>query len=52
MKFICSFLRQYKGKSETYVFPNVEDVMEVSEENVLKRLMVIKEHRNKFTFNM
>lgn len=31
MKCICSFLRQYKGKSETYVFPNVEDVMEVSE---------------------
>jgi len=52
IKFICSFLRQYKGRSETYVFPNVEDVMEVSEENILKRLMVIKEHRNTFTFNM
>lgn len=35
--FICNFLKQYKGKSETYVFPNVEDVMEVSEENILKR---------------
>lgn len=51
-QFICSFLRKYKGRNDTYVFPDVEDIMEISETNIIRCLFMVNEQRNKFLFNI
>lgn len=49
--FISSFMRGYKGSKSTFVYPDVEDIMEVTAENIVKKLQIIHEKRGKYMFN-
>lgn len=49
--FICSFMRGYKGSKSTFVYRDVEDIMEVTAENIVKKLYIIHEKRGKYMFN-
>jgi len=45
-------MRGYKGSKSTFVYPDVEDMMEVTSENIVKKLHIIHEKRGKFMFNI
>lgn len=45
-------MRNYKGQTETFIFPSVDDIAEVKKENIIRALKVESEYRGKFTFNM
>lgn len=40
--FTCLFMRSFKGSSNTFVFPSVDDIAEVIEEDVVLSLKLIK----------
>lgn len=44
-------MRSYKGYTETFIFPNVDDNEEVKKENIIRVLRVESECRGRFTFN-
>jgi len=44
-------MRPFKGSSNTFVFPSVDDIAEVFEDVVL-RLKLIKEQRGRYTFDL
>lgn len=50
--FTCLFMRPFKGSSNTFVFPSVDDIAEVIEEDVVLRLKLIKEQRGCYTFDL
>lgn len=47
----CQFMRSYKSYTETFIFPNVDDIEEVKKENIIRVLRVESECRGRFTFN-
>lgn len=32
----CKFMRNYKGQTETFIFPSVDDIAEVKKENIIR----------------
>lgn len=50
--FEVQFLRNYKGSTQTLVFPNVEDIEDVKKENIIRSLKIEAESLGKIIFNM
>lgn len=48
----CQFLRNYKGSPQTFVFPNVQDIEHIKQENIIRSLKIESEIRGRITFNM
>lgn len=42
LSFQCSFIRGYEGSKEKFVFPNMQDIYEVFEKNVSKKLNIVQ----------
>lgn len=43
-------MRGYKGSKSTFAYPDVEDIIEVTAENIVKKLQIIHEKRGKYMF--
>lgn len=48
---LCSFMREYKGSRNTFIFPTVDDLWDVMPENIIKKLQIVNEKRGKYNFN-
>lgn len=50
--FQCTFLRKATTGKNVYVFPNVEDISEITAEQIISKLFPISSRRGRYTFSV